>query len=227
MQTETQTITVRLMLFAQFREALGSKQREIELVPGSTPREVLANLSAGRPRLEALSGVVRFIVNAEFVSGDDPLADGDELAFVPPVAGGQEERCVVTDRPLSLDALLAAVSHPGAGGIVLFLGVVRDNNDGRDVHYLEYEAYDSAAEASMRRIASEAESRWPGTRVACAHRTGRLEIGEASVIVAAAAPHRAEAFEAARYVIDTLKAEAPIWKKEVYEGGEVWIGEGA
>ena len=133
----------------------------------------------------------------------------------------------VTEESLSVDALLRAVSHPGAGGIVIFLGVVRDNNEDRDVSYLEYEAHERAAEASMRRIGEEAERRWPRARVAAAHRTGRLEIGEASVIIAASAPHRGEAFEAARYVIDTLKAETPIWKKEVFEGGEVWIGEGA
>ena len=133
----------------------------------------------------------------------------------------------VTEYPLSLDELLREVSHPGAGGIVLFLGVVRDNNDGRDVNYLEYEAYDSVAESSMRRIAEDARSRWPETRLAAAHRTGRIEIGGVSVIVAASAPHRGEAFEAARYMIDTLKAETPIWKKEVFEGGEVWIGQGA
>lgn len=134
---------------------------------------------------------------------------------------------VVTEEPLSLDEMLRAVSHPGAGGIVLFLGVVRDSNDGRDVKHLEYEAHASAAEASMRTISQDAEARWPGTRVSAAHRTGRLEIGEASVVVAASAPHRAEAFEAARYVIDTLKSETPIWKKEVFEGGAVWIGEEA
>ncbi len=133
----------------------------------------------------------------------------------------------VSEEPLSLDELLREVSHQGAGAVVLFLGVVRDNNEGRDVNYLEYEAHEAAAEASMRRIGEEAESRWPGARIAASHRTGRLEIGEPSVIVAASAPHRAEAFEAARYVIDTLKAETPIWKKEVFEGGEVWIGEGA
>ncbi len=134
---------------------------------------------------------------------------------------------LITEQRLDLTALLEAVSHPGAGGIALFVGIVRDNNDGRQVHCLEYEAYDSAAEASLRKIGGEAEARWPGVRVAAGHRTGRLGIGEPSVIVAASAPHRAEAFEACRYVIDTLKAETPIWKKEVFEGGEVWIGEGA
>jgi molybdopterin synthase catalytic subunit len=133
----------------------------------------------------------------------------------------------VTEEPLSLDELLREVSHPGAGAVVLFLGVVRDHNDGRDVRHLEYEAHVSAAEASMRRIAEHAQDRWPGTRVATAHRTGRLAIGEVSVLVAASAPHRAEAFDAARHVIDALKAETPIWKKEVFEGGEVWIGQGA
>ncbi len=134
---------------------------------------------------------------------------------------------VVTEDSLSLDTLLGEVSHPGAGAVVLFLGVVRDNNEDRSVTYLEYEAHEAAAKASMRQIGEQAESRWPGVRVAAAHRTGRLEIGEASVLVAASAPHRSEAFEAARYMIDTLKAETPIWKKEVFEGGEIWIGEGA
>lgn len=227
MHTQLSPVTVRLLLFAQFREELGGKQRTMALAPGTTPRQALTQLAAGNARLQSLSGIVRFIVNGAFVTGDEPLSDGDELAFVPPVAGGDGGTVLVTGQPLSLDAMLAAVSHPGAGGVVLFLGVVRDNNSGRDVHFLEYEAYDSAAEASMRKIAHDAEARWPGTRVACAHRTGRLEIGEASVVVAASAPHRGEAFEAARFVIDTLKAETPIWKKEVFEGGEVWIGEGA
>lgn len=133
----------------------------------------------------------------------------------------------ITSDPLSLDALLSEVSHPGAGAVVLFLGVVRDNNEDRTVNYLEYEAHEVAARASMEQIGQEAERRWPGAHIAAAHRMGRLEIGEASVLVAASAPHRAEAFGAARYVIDTLKAESPIWKKEIFEGGEVWIGEGS
>ncbi|MDP9351065.1 MAG: molybdenum cofactor biosynthesis protein MoaE [Chloroflexota bacterium] len=133
----------------------------------------------------------------------------------------------ITSDPLSLDTLLKDVSHPGAGAVVLFLGVVRDNNEDRSVNYLEYEAHEVAARASMEQIGQEAEKRWPGARISAAHRIGRLEIGEASVLVGASAPHRAEAFEAARYVIDTLKAESPIWKKEVFEGGEVWIGEGS
>ncbi len=133
----------------------------------------------------------------------------------------------ITSDPLSLDILLKEVSHPGAGAVILFLGVVRDNNEDRSVNYLEYEAHEVAARASMEQIGQEAERRWPGARIAAAHRIGRLEIGEASVLVGASAPHRAEAFEAARYVIDTLKAESPIWKKEVFEGGEVWIGEGS
>lgn len=133
----------------------------------------------------------------------------------------------VTDQPLSVDDLISAVTHPGAGGIVVFLGVVRNENEGRHVDHLEYEAHAAAAEAAFRRIAQQAEAEWPGVRLAMAHRTGLLRIGEASVVVAASAPHRAEAFEAARFTIDTLKREAPIWKKEVYEGGAVWIGEGA
>jgi molybdopterin synthase catalytic subunit len=120
--------------------------------------------------------------------------------------------------------VLAEVADPAAGGIVLFLGVVRDNARGRRVQHLTYEAYDVVARRELERIAVAAGERWPITRVAIAHRTGRLGVGETSVAVAVSAPHRAAAFEAARYCIDTLKLTVPIWKKEVWDGGAEWIG---
>lgn len=132
----------------------------------------------------------------------------------------------LTDAPLGLDDLVAAVERPGAGGICTFLGVVRDTNLGRDVDYLEYEAYPDMAVAQMARIVADVAERWPGARAAIAHRTGRLEIGEASVAIAVSAPHRAEAFAACRYAIDTLKERVPIWKKEVWTDGSAWV-EGA
>src|SRR6266700_792933 len=129
----------------------------------------------------------------------------------------------ITREPLDRNALIAAVSDPGAGGIVIFEGVVRDNARGKQVRYLEYEVYPEMAIAQIRAIIGEAETRFGATRVAVAHRVGRLEIGGASVIIVVATPHRGEAFEACRYIIDTLKPTVPIWKKEVATNGEEWV----
>lgn len=129
----------------------------------------------------------------------------------------------LTREPLKRDSLIEAVSHPSTGGIVLFEGVVRDNARGKQVRYLEYDVYLEMAEQQIRTIITEAERRWGVERIAVAHRFGRLEIGEASVIIVVAAPHRSEAFEACRYLIDTLKTTVPIWKKEVASNGEEWV----
>jgi molybdopterin synthase catalytic subunit len=130
----------------------------------------------------------------------------------------------VADVALSIDACVANVAGPECGGICIFLGTVRDNFEGHATDHLEYEAYAEMAEETIQAIAGEARGRWPIARVAVQHRTGTLQIGEVSVIVAVSAPHRAEAFEACRYVIDELKERAPIWKKEVGESGEIWVG---
>ncbi len=129
----------------------------------------------------------------------------------------------LTREPLNRDALVAAVSHSSVGGIVVFEGVVRDNARGKQVRYLEYDVYEEMAVQQIRTLVAEAKRRWGIEYVAVAHRFGRLEIGEASVIIAVASPHRAEAFEACRYIIDTLKTTVPIWKKEVASNGEEWV----
>jgi molybdopterin synthase catalytic subunit len=129
----------------------------------------------------------------------------------------------ITRDPLDRDALIAAVAHPSVGGIVVFEGVVRNNAHDKQVRYLEYDVYPEMAVQQVRAIITEAEKRWGANRVAVAHRIGRLEIGEASVIIAVATPHRAEAFEVCRYIIDTLKTTVPIWKKEVATNGEEWV----
>ncbi len=129
----------------------------------------------------------------------------------------------LTREPLKRDELIAAVSHPSVGGIVVFEGVVRDNARGKQVRYLEYDVYEEMAEQQIRVIVAEAQQRWGVERVAVAHRFGRLEIGEASVIIVIASPHRGEAFDACRYIIDTLKSTVPIWKKEVATNGEEWV----
>lgn len=129
----------------------------------------------------------------------------------------------LTREPLRRDALIAAVSHPSVGGVVVFEGVVRDHARGKQIRYLEYDIYPEMAEQQIRVIVAEAQRRWGIEHVAVAHRFGRLEIGEASVIIVVASPHRAEAFEACRYIIDTLKTTVPIWKKEVATDGEEWV----
>ncbi len=129
----------------------------------------------------------------------------------------------IVREPISIERLVEAVEDPGAGAICTFLGVVRDHNLGRQVQYLEYEAYPEMAVPAMERIADEIRSRWAVTHVAMVHRVGRLEIGEASVGIAVSSPHRAEAFAACHYAIDRLKETVPIWKKEIWTDGEEWI----
>ncbi len=164
----------------------------------------------------------------EPTAGMSEAGTGRHAAGTPPAApqtpGTHAPLVTVTDAAVSVDRLLADVADPGAGGIVLFLGVVRDNARGRRVQYLMYEAYETLARRELERIAAQAAQRWAVTRVAIAHRTGHLGVGEISVAIAVSAPHRAEAFEAARFCIDTLKLTVPIWKKEVWEGGAEWIG---
>lgn len=130
----------------------------------------------------------------------------------------------LSDKPLNLNELVTAVGDPRAGAIVTFIGTTRDNNEGRRVYSLEYEAYPGMAEQEMRKLGEEAAAQWLVSSIAVLHRIGRVPIGEASVMIAVASPHRDEGFKACRYVIDELKKRVPIWKKEIYEGGEVWIG---
>jgi MoaE-MoaD fusion protein len=225
--------SLRIQVELVGRAAVDAGARSIQLVlpEGSTAADACDRLMSERPALDWLRRVARAAVNRTYVAWDHPLADGDEVAFIPPVSGGSGagEGCVVaeiTDAPLDLEALSQRVERPEAGAITTFAGVVRNHARGRRVLYLEYDAYRPMAESEMRRIAEAAAARWE-CRVAVQHRVGRLEIGEASVLVAVSAAHRAAAFEACRYVIDTLKESVPIWKKEVWEGGEVWIeGEG-
>jgi molybdopterin synthase catalytic subunit len=165
-------------------------------------------------------------VNHELALSDATLADGDEVALLPPVSGGTGA-CTLSGAPLDVGAVVARVTGSSVGGIVTFVGAVRDSARGRSIRHLEYEAYPEMAEREMQRVADEAAERFPGSRVAMAHRTGHLEVGEIAVVVVAAAPHRAEAFAACRFAIDTLKERVPIWKKEVATDGEYWVDDHA
>jgi MoaE-MoaD fusion protein len=215
-------ITARL--FARLREQAGTDCEQLDLA-GSTVADVYEALVRRHPGLEADRALVRPARNEEFARWEDPVADGDEVAFIPPVSGGATavQLIEVTTEPLDVHRAEAAVAHPAAGAICSFTGVVRDNNRGEAVTHLEYEAYGGMAEREMRRIAEEVAERWPGTRVAMVHRVGRLEIGEASVVISVSAPRRGDAFEACRHAIERLKESVPIWKKEFARSGAVWL----
>ncbi len=222
-------MSVTARLFARLREQASVGAEPVELAPGATVQDVYAELRRRHPALEPDLALIRPARNQSFADWADRVEEGDEVAFIPPVSGGGAGAGVLFEiTPLTLDPrrLEAAVAHPGAGAICTFSGVVRDSSRGEPVTHLEYEAYADMAEARMRAIADEISERWPAARVAMAHRTGRLEIGEVSVVVAASSPHRKEAFEACRWGIDRLKESVPIWKKEFARSGAVWI-EGA
>jgi molybdopterin synthase catalytic subunit/molybdopterin converting factor small subunit len=218
---------VRVELMGRAAVEAGARELDLELAAGATAADAAERVVADHPSLVWLRRIARPAVNLEYVHWEHPLADGDEVAFIPPVSGGSPAAdgsvwCEITDAPLDTDGLVRRVERPEAGAVVTFAGVVRNHSRGRTVLYLEYDAYRPMAERKMREIGEEAARRWE-CRIALQHRVGRLEIGEASVLIAVSAAHRGTAFEACRYAIDTLKETVPIWKKEVWEGGEVWI----
>lgn len=217
---------IQVRYFAVFRERLGVECEELEIAGPATVSEALGALGGRHPIIAGLRGRYRVAVNREMVGEDCALADGDELVLIPPVAGGAGRHARVSGDPLSLDRVVAAVSHAGAGGLVTFTGMVRSRSQGRDVIRLEYEAYKEMAEAVFARLCDEIEAEHPGVRIAVEHRVGVLGVGDVAVIIAASAPHRAEAFAASRQMIDRLKEQAPIWKKEVGPDGSEWVGLG-
>jgi molybdopterin synthase catalytic subunit len=212
-------VHVRVRLFAALRERAGSGSVEIELPDDSRVRDVWGALDLG----DEPPGIL-FAVNRAYAERDSALAAGDEIALIPPVSGGSFR---LVEEPLSLDAAVDEVRGDGAGAIATFLGTVRNRSRGRDVLHLEYEAYEGMAEEVMAELAARLTERHGLSGVSIQHRVGRVDIGEASVVIAVSAPHRAEALAACKEAIDELKVSVPLWKKEVYEGGEEWIGKGS
>ena len=210
-------VSVRVRLFAGLRERAGWSERSVDGV--ATVADVWPELELG----DEPPGLL-YAVNHEYADRDRPLADGDEVALIPPVSGGA---FVLSDEPLSLERAAAEVASDGAGAIATFVGTTRARSRGREVIRLEYEAYEGMAEAEMERIAGVLRDRHDVIDVAIHHRVGPVEIGETSVVIAVSAAHRAAAFDACRDAIDTLKQTVPLWKKELYVGGEEWIGQGS
>lgn len=215
-----------MLYFAVFRERLGTDGEALVLVDGATVADAIAALEARHDVVAQLRGRYRIAVNHAMAEPNAPLSEGDELVLIPPVAGGNARHVLLSAEPLSLDRCLAAITGPEVGGICTFTGLVRRQSRGVTVTRLEYEAYGPMAEKVMHELIAEIESEIPGARLAVEHRTGTLAIGDAAVVIAAAAPHRAEAFTACRAMIDRLKDRVPIWKKEFGDDGAVWVGLG-
>jgi molybdopterin synthase catalytic subunit len=208
-------VTVRL--FAGLRERAGWARRELEGI--ERVGDIWPALGLGEE-----PGGLLYAVNREYAEPGRELRDGDEVALIPPVSGGTFR---VTEEPLSLDAAVAEVADERAGGIATFTGTVRRQSRGREVLYLEYEAYAEMAEDVIAQLATELDESHDLCGISIHHRVGRVEIGEPSVVIAVSAPHRQAALAACREAIDRLKETVPLWKKEVYEGGEEWLGRGS
>jgi len=209
-------VRVTVRLFAGLRERAGWSQREIDVARIADVWDAL-HLGDEPPGL-------LYALNKTYVERDRELADGDEVALIPPVSGGAFR---LSEQPLSLEVVAAEVASDEAGAVATFVGTTRVHSRGRTVTHLDYEAYEGMAEQVMAEIAEELKARYELCEIAIHHRIGRVGIGERSVLIAVSAPHRQDALAACKDAIDTLKERVPLWKKEVYVGGEEWIGRGS
>ena len=217
-------VTVRY--YAAARELAGLEEERLELPGDRSDTGALRSAVAERhPRLVGYLERMRLAINGDFAKDGAVIGDGDEVVVMPPVAGGAPEILVdVRDEPLSVDECMRAVTHPSVGGVCVFVGVVRDHADGKDVARLDYEAYTDLAIKEMRRILAALMAETPGLRLAATHRVGQLAVGDLAVVVAAGAPHRAEAFAGCRAAIDRIKETVPVWKKEWDPDGRAnWV----
>ncbi|MBI3405943.1 MAG: molybdenum cofactor biosynthesis protein MoaE [Acidobacteria bacterium] len=222
---------VHVLFFGQLREIVGRAEDRIEMEDGARVENVFSLYGARFPKLANFRPSLVASVNQEFADWKAVIRSGDEIAFLPPVSGGQasglsaaveEDIFEIVRSPIRTAELTASCKAPQDGAVVTFDGIVRDNSGGRQTLYLEYEAYEPMALAKMKEIGREIREKFPVHRIAMVHRLGRLEISETSVFIAVSSPHRRAAFDACRYAIDTLKKTVPIWKKEFFADGAVW-----
>jgi molybdopterin synthase catalytic subunit len=226
---------VRILFFARLRDLLGTDSVELDCSEIESVGDAYRILLARHPELEAFSRSLLVAVNQEFADWDTPVREGDELALFPPVSGGQPPEDAgypvdaagdiyrIVRESIHTQGLVSQLTRDQDGAAVTFFGIVRDNTRGRRTTHLYYEAYEPMALREMREIGEFLRQRWQVGQVAMVHRLGRLEIGEVSVAIVITSPHRGVAFEACRYAIDRLKQTVPIWKKEFFEDGEVWV----
>ncbi len=213
---------VIVRLFAAAQEAAGVEELHLDLPDGATTEDALRLLGERYPPLQPMREALALAVNQQYVRGVRTLSAGDELALIPPISGGST--AVLTHAPIHLDPLIRQVQRHADGAVVTFLGTVRETSEGRRVVSMEYHAYEPMAARELEAIRAEVRERWGLEGVAIVHRLGHLQLGEVSVAIVVASPHRADAFEACRHAIERIKAVVPIWKKEHFaEGDEAWV----
>ena len=221
---------VRVLFFGRLKDIVGKSEEDAELSEGARVEDLFERYGRSFPELAQFRSSVVASVNQEFSEWRAQLATGDEVAFLPPVSGGaisagtpvEENLLALVRTPIETPDIVAQLKAPRDGGVVVFEGIVRNHSGSRSTLYLEYEAYETMALAKMREIGAQMREKFPIRRFAMIHRLGGLEIGETSVLIAVCSAHRAAAFEACRFGIDTLKRTVPIWKKEYFEDGAVW-----
>ena len=218
---------VTVLFFAGARERVGTGRVEVDVVDGATLGDAVDGAVVSTGVEYVLPENVMLARNGAYADRSTILSDGDEIAIIPPVSGGAEgsSNIWVSGDEIDADEVVSRVGSDRDGAVVVFHGITRDHNEGRRVLWLEYEAYSPMAEEMMTQIIGEMRDKWEIGDVAVCHRTGRVDIGQTSMVLAVSAAHRRPAFESALYFIDRLKEVVPIWKKEYFEGGEVWIGE--
>ncbi|MGA9356061.1 MAG: molybdenum cofactor biosynthesis protein MoaE [Terriglobales bacterium] len=232
---------IRILFFGVLKDLVGRSTDVVDFPEGTRLQDVLDHYLRQTPRLKPILSALAFSVNEEYAGPERKLAAGDEVGLLPPVSGGapastgaagrndgdesevkSENEVRILREPIATDAVLNAMKRPEDGAAVVFEGIVRDHTRGRRTLYLEYEAYEAMAQKQLESLAKQASERFAVRAVSIIHRLGRLEIGETSVLIVVASAHRGAAFEACRWVIDTLKKTVPIWKKEYFEDGAVW-----
>jgi molybdopterin synthase catalytic subunit len=221
---------VRVLFFGRLKDIVGTGEQQAELSEGARVEDLFERYGASFPELAKFRASVVASVNQEFAEWRAPLSSGDEVAFLPPVSGGsipagaavEENLCALVRATIETSEIVEQLKAPPDGAVVVFEGIVRNHSGGRSTLYLEYEAYEAMALAKMREIGAEMLEKFPIRRYAMVHRLGRLEIGETSVLIVVCSAHRAAAFDACRFGIDTLKRNVPIWKKEFFQDGAIW-----
>lgn len=213
---------VHILFFGMLKEFAGRRDDSVILPDHSTLADLLTQIEHRVPNLKAVMPSIAMSVNEEYASPEAKLNDGDEVALLPPVSGGISPLCKIVREPINTQQVLDQIKHPEDGAAIAFEGIVRNNTRGRRTLYLDYEAYENMALKQMESLAKQALTDFKIRDVAIIHRLGKMEIGETSVLIVVASAHRAPAFDACRWLIDTLKRTVPIWKKEYFEDGAVW-----
>jgi MoaE-MoaD fusion protein len=223
MNNSTPQVSIRVLFFGAARDAVNANQLEISLDAPATVSSAFRNLAGRFSQLERFGRSLLFAVNQEYATPDTVLRENDELAVFPPVSGGSHDFFELTTEPIDVGAVARRVVLPECGATVTLDGYAREWTKGKRTLYLIYEAYDAMALSEMQRLGAEAHQQFDIAHIGIVHRTGRIEIGETSVVIAVSAPHRRAAFEACEWAIKELKRTVPIWKKEIYENGEEWV----